>query len=68
MAEVVEVADLAALVAHMRKSVESWYPPQELPTVETTEVKPYWYDERIKWDTHVVLVKGSVWGFTDGPM
>lgn len=68
MAEVVEVSTLAELVAHMRKSVESWYPPEELPTIENTEVKPYVYDERIDWNTHIVTVKGSAWGFTDGPL
>ena len=68
MAEVVEVADLAALVAHMRKSVETWYPFDQLPTVENTKVEPYAYDERIHWDTHIVLVDGSPWGFTDGPL
>jgi hypothetical protein len=68
MAEMVEVANLSALVAHMRKSVADWYPPEELPTVETTTVERYGYDNRIGWDTHVVKVNGSVWGFTDGPL
>ncbi len=31
-------------------------------------VKPYGYDKRIDWDTHMVLVDGSPWGFTDGPL
>jgi len=68
MREVVEVNDLPQLVRHMRRSVQSWYPPDELPTVETTEVKPYVFDDRIGWDTYIVLVKGSAWGFTDGPL
>jgi hypothetical protein len=68
MAEVVEVADLPALVEHMRDSVSDWYPPEELPTVETTTVERYHYDDRIHWDTYIVKVKGSVWGFTDGPL
>jgi len=68
MAEVVEVADLPALVEHMRKSVQDWYPPEELPTIKTTTVKPYAYDDRIRWNTYIVMVNGSVWGFTDGPL
>jgi hypothetical protein len=68
LAEVVEVVDLAMLVRHMCRSVESWYPPKELPTIETTRVEPYGYDTRIGWDTHIVLVNGSAWGFTDGPL
>lgn len=32
------------------------------------EVKPYGYDERNGWDTHVVMVHGyGVFAFTDGP-
>jgi hypothetical protein len=73
MAEVVEVADFPALVAHMRKTAPDWYPPEELPTVENTTVEPYGdsrtrWDSRIGWNTHVVKVNGSVWGFTDGPL
>lgn len=68
MREVIEVADLAMLVRQMCRSVESWYPPEELPTIETTRVEPYMFDDRIGWDTHIVTVKGSAWGFTDGPL
>jgi len=68
MDEVVEVRDLADLVAHMRRSVEDWYPPDELPTVENTKIEPYCFDERIGWDTHIVLVRGQAWGFTNGPL
>ena len=66
MAEVVEVATRADLIEHMRKSVESWYPPEELPTIENIEIRPYGYDTRIDWHTYIVLVKGEVWGFTNG--
>jgi hypothetical protein len=68
MAEVVEVADRAALVEHMRNLVIDWYPPDELPTMENTEIKPYGFDARINWDTHIVLVNGRAWGFTNGPL
>jgi hypothetical protein len=68
MAEMVEVADKRALVEHMRKSVQHWYPPDQLPTLENTTIEPYAYDARLRWDTYVVKVNGSVWGFTDGPL
>jgi hypothetical protein len=31
-------------------------------------VKPYGYDDRIEWDTHIVDVDGYAEGFTDGPI
>ena len=31
------------------------------------EVKPYCYDERIGWTTHIVTIDGQAVGFTDGP-
>ena len=34
---------------------------------EDIHVKPYGYDKRIEWDTHIVFVDGyGVYGFTDG--
>lgn len=31
------------------------------------EIKPYGYDERVGWDTHIVCMRGyGVLGFTDG--
>jgi len=39
------------------------------PTLDTVQVKPYSYDDRIKWDTHIVtLTEWGVVGFTDGPL
>ena len=33
------------------------------------EVKPYIFDERINWDTHIVTLEGyGVLGFTDSPV
>lgn len=32
------------------------------------EVKPYGYDDRIKWNTHIVIVSECAIGFTDGPV
>jgi hypothetical protein len=30
-------------------------------------IKPYGYDDRIEWDTHLVTIGGNAVGFTDGP-
>jgi len=32
------------------------------------EVRPYGWDHRIGWDTHIVTVRGKGIGFTDGPL
>jgi len=34
--------------------------------VDTISIKPYGYDKRIDWDTHLVCVNGDAVGFTDG--
>jgi hypothetical protein len=36
--------------------------------VSDIQVKPYCRDERIDWNTHLVLVHGRPVGFTDGPL
>lgn len=36
--------------------------------IEDIEVKPYGYDSRIGWDTHIVTLKGDAIGFTDSPL
>lgn len=36
--------------------------------VADIDVRPYGFDKRIGWDTHVVTVRGAVVGFTDGPL
>jgi hypothetical protein len=66
--EVVEVNDFPQLVRHMRREVESWYPEDELPTEANTKLEPYCYDPRIGWDTYLVTVNGSAWGYTNGPL
>lgn len=68
MREVIEIATLDELVRHMRGSVQDWYPPDLLPTIENVAVKPYTYDDRIGWNTYIVTVNGQAWGFTDGPL
>lgn len=66
MARVVEVNDLPQLVRHMRREVESWYPEDELPTLENTKLERYCFDDRIGWETYLVTVKGQAWGYTNG--
>lgn len=75
LATVVEIADKKALVAYLRALFQHWN--KELPGVDcnypridadTVKVEKYVFDERINWDTHIVLVKGyGPIGFTDGP-
>jgi hypothetical protein len=66
MATMVEVADHAALLDHIRTLAEPWptFPPM---TSETVHIKPYGRDERTGWDTYIVTLDGyGVLGFTDG--
>ena len=38
-------------------------------TSDQLSIKPYGYDERIGWDTHIVTIGGyGVAGFTNGPL
>jgi hypothetical protein len=75
MATVIELADKAALIKYLRMSFDAWN--KQVPGLEhnfpridddTVKVEKYHYDERIKWDTHIVTIEkfGPV-GFTDGP-
>lgn len=67
MACVAEVESFEALVNLMREEVADYYPPDQMPTLENTTIEPYGgFDKRIGWDTHIVLVNGSAWGFTNG--
>jgi hypothetical protein len=65
MKTVVEVADHESLLEHIRRLAQPWptFPPV---TVETVHIRPYGWDERIQWDTHIVTLDGyGVLGFTD---
>lgn len=55
------------LVAVLRQEREGW-PDQSVVTSGSVLVKPYGFDERIGWDTHVVTVAGRAVGFTNGPL
>lgn len=64
METVVTVESRQDLETHCRRLLE----PYGVPVNELT-IKPYCYDERIDWDTHMVSVAGyGVIGFTDGPL
>jgi len=40
-----------------------------LIAAERVSVNRYYFDDRIKWDTHIVTIAGyGVYGFTDGPV
>lgn len=59
MATETEVASLASVIEAL--SAEGW-PPGKI------EIKPYAYDARIGWDSHIVTLDGAAVGFTDGPL
>jgi hypothetical protein len=68
MKTVVEVADHAALLEHIRRKFAEHWPTFPPVTAETVHIKPYCYDERIEWNSHIVTLDGyGVLGFTDGP-
>jgi hypothetical protein len=57
MATVVEIEPTLAALALILK-----LPPSAIT------VRPYRYDQRIAWDTHIVCIEGRACGFTDGPL
>ena len=69
MATLVEVADRAALLAHVRRKFSDFGPTfaDEQMHVEPYSNRP---DERIGWNaTYIVTLEGyGVVGFTDGPL
>lgn len=43
--------------------------PPDTVTMDTLEIIPRGYDDRINWDTHLLHVKGwGVLGYLDGPL
>ena len=47
---------------------QATHPCDVKPRPDNIEVKPYSFDSRILWDTHIVKVSGIPVGFTDGPI
>jgi hypothetical protein len=66
MATIIELADRAALIAHLRSIYDQKH-FGEWPDA-AVKVKPYCYDERIDWDTYIVTLNDGAVGFTDGPV
>ena len=64
MKTVVELADKAALVEHLREQYGDFEP------VSDARVKVEWYayDSRIDWQTYIVTLNEGAVGFTDGPV
>jgi len=68
MSEVVTLpANYASLLEHIRKDWSGWQ------VLESINVQPYCFDERIGWNTHVVMARFAnksvvPVGFTDGPL
>lgn len=58
MATVVEVSDMAALRTLLVDKFGA----------RNFRVRPYGFDARIGWDTHIVIMDGDPIGFTDGPI
>jgi hypothetical protein len=61
-----EISDRAELVALIREQLGRFHHQVEEKDVH---VERYAYDDRIKWDTHLITVDGyGVWGMADGPI
>lgn len=61
----VEISDKAALLEIVKQDLSSYIHDLEISD-ETLEVKPYGFDVRTGWDTHIVTLKGyGVFGFTN---
>ena len=65
MQTVIEVKSKAELREHILK-VDDWAPLAGKLTIEKYGTKPL--DERIGWDTHIVMWNKTVMGFTNGPL
>jgi hypothetical protein len=61
MFSLVEVSSFKGILEYLADN----YPFLEA-TVDNTTIKPYGYDNRINWNTHIVCVSGAAVLFTDG--
>ena len=65
MGTVVNIQDKKELIDIIKDRLSPYCHGLEISN-ETVEVSPYGFDNRIIWDTHIVILKGySVFGFTD---
>ena len=59
-----EFADKDALLEYLQKTLTQWC-KSDLD-IKNVAIKPYGFDERIGWHSHIVYLKGwGVLGFTD---
>lgn len=66
MATVKDIASKAELCALINEGMASWgrhvWP-------ESILIEKYYYDERIGWDTHLIIINDyGVWGMSDGDL
>jgi hypothetical protein len=65
METVCQVSNFAALFEVLKADREGC-PDQNEVEPSAVEVKPYAFDDRTGWNTHIVTIAGSPVGFTDG--
>ena len=65
MSEVREYKTKGDLVEEAQRCYQTWLPADAINT-DRVKVEPYGQDDRIGWDTHIVIVEGvGPIGFTD---
>lgn len=63
------LSESMATVRDIAATRQAMFDALGLDATASLDVKPYGYDSRIGWDTHIVTVEGyGVVGFTDGPV
>lgn len=63
MERATEVRTFSELLAHLRAHYPFWS-----PTEANVTIRPYGYDERIKWSTYLICVDGNAALFSNGPL
>ena len=58
-----EIHSRAELTDLLRLRFDFWQ-----PTDENVTIKPYGFDDRIQWDTHLICIDGKAALFSDGPL
>lgn len=61
MEKVVEISDFDTLIVFLQKNYSFLN-----PTKNNVTIKPYVYDRRIGWDTHIICVSDKATFFSDG--
>lgn len=63
MQEMSEVNTHAELLVYLQTHYDFWE-----PTEQNVTIKPYGYDTRNAWHTHIICVDGNAALFSDGPL